>query len=686
MDSHPLGPLETPTQGSQQSFSALSTALISSGYLTRPLDLQTLFNSPSLPSQSSSKALKKHNDLLILQARAREQLSKCLWGMLDKRDQEREMVEGLLAREARVSGEAERERGMRERAERDREVAQREAEKERARAREAELKLQTEQERHRQTKDELAKMKNALQFVKTQALHDQKRRETEVTALHQRLQKLTTSSDSVTVSTRLVVLNSSTAASSSSSPLSSTFAASGRLSRLSSASSRSNTPTSSSPSAASVALEAELELLTSALNEATSARTHLQGDNKLLREFISEVGEWAEGVCDMDEFREALEGENGAEVEGVMHAQEDADESYVVPTPHLSLPVPALTSPLHRKLYAIRLGLSSLASSTTSRLETLRSELGEELGVLSAQVQDEQAAREEMEVELRELVKEVEEKDRLVKEFVERKQIGRRSTMARGADSDDDLPPEIVASLAATKASKRTARTALPPSAPAPLPPTTTSSSRPSEPPSASVAAFLSQLGIDTPIAPQETLVSDQVKRRFERVAGSVERAREKKAVEEPPVAVPGEGRRGGDGNQEVRRERAPAARPEGGRRISGSSPSASRPSSASTLSTAPSAATTSSALSSILALADSPVVSTQALVSSNALAAKEKEKERKKVLSTSSALNSASAAGAIANGKGPVADKDKGKERERMRAKKEALLARAKAQSGLEA
>lgn len=36
--------------------------------------------------------------------------------------------------------------------------------------REAEQKLRAEQDRHRHTRDELAKSKNALQFVKTQAL------------------------------------------------------------------------------------------------------------------------------------------------------------------------------------------------------------------------------------------------------------------------------------------------------------------------------------------------------------------------------------------------------------------------------------------------------------------------------------------------------------------------------------
>lgn len=117
----------------EESFSALSTELLSRGFLTRPLDLTTLFLSPSLPSSSStsSKSLKKHQDTLILQSRAREQLAKCLWGMLEKNAGEREALEGVMAREARAQMEGERERGMRERAEREGEQAKRELEMER---------------------------------------------------------------------------------------------------------------------------------------------------------------------------------------------------------------------------------------------------------------------------------------------------------------------------------------------------------------------------------------------------------------------------------------------------------------------------------------------------------------------------------------------------------------------------
>lgn len=118
----------------EDSLSALSTQLVSLGYLSRPLDLSTLFLSPALPSNPSSKALKRHHDLLVLQARAREQIAKCLWGMLDQRQSERDVMEGLLAGEARAAEDAERERKARERTEREREAIARDLEAERAKS------------------------------------------------------------------------------------------------------------------------------------------------------------------------------------------------------------------------------------------------------------------------------------------------------------------------------------------------------------------------------------------------------------------------------------------------------------------------------------------------------------------------------------------------------------------------
>lgn len=118
----------------EDSLSALSTQLVSLGYLSRPLDLATLFLAPSLPAGASSKHARKHQDLLILQARAREQIAKCLWGMLEQRQTERETIETLLAREARANEEADREQKAADRARKEREAMGRQVEAEKARA------------------------------------------------------------------------------------------------------------------------------------------------------------------------------------------------------------------------------------------------------------------------------------------------------------------------------------------------------------------------------------------------------------------------------------------------------------------------------------------------------------------------------------------------------------------------
>ncbi|GAA5849738.1 hypothetical protein JCM8547_000549 [Rhodosporidiobolus lusitaniae] len=671
----PLSDLATAS--AEESLSALSTQLLSHGYLTRPLDLSTLFLAPSLPSSSSSKALKKHHDTLILQARARDQLAKCLWGMLEKRGEEREVLEGMLAREARAQGEGERERTMRERAEREAEGVRRELEAERARAREAETKLKIEQERHRHAKDELAKMRSALQFVKTQSLYDQKRREAKVTALHARLQKLTTSSESSF--TRFVVLNpSASSTTSSSSPFSATFG--GRTSHLSSGHNRSSTPSSSSPATTAQisALTAELDLVQAELDECTSVRTHLEGENRALREFVGDVGEWAEGVCEMEEFgkmREAEEG--GEEVREVLDGGE-GDESYLIPTPHLSLPVPTLVTPLHRKLYGIRLALSTLSSSSASRLSSARAELNAEIDELREQLEHADKAREEAEKELGEMEERVQGADRLVREFAERQGEGRRETMTRGGESDDDsLPAELASQLAAQKVSKRGAisasssRPVPPPSAAAP--PAATAGPRPSEPPSAGVAAFLSELGLDTPAAPAEALVSAKVRaqaqqkkkdegevggkeyeKRFEKLPGSVEKAREKKGL-------------GGVAGVEGARVRASVARVPSGTENVGEETRTS----GSSASSAP-----SSALSSILSLSDSPPVPPSYTRTSVPAAAASKE-GKEKTTTTKPPASSSLQNGASRTSGGPGSEADK------VRAKKMALLERARAASG---
>ncbi|GAA5895071.1 hypothetical protein JCM8208_000105 [Rhodotorula glutinis] len=665
----------------EESLSALSTQLVSLGYLSRPLDLSTLFLSPALPSQPSAKALKRHHDLLVLQARAREQIAKCLWGMLDQRQSEREVMEGLLAGEAKAAEDAEREHKARERAEREREAIARDLEAERAKTKELEVKLKAEQERHRHAREELGKTKNALQFVKTQATHDLKRRETEVQSLHQRLQKLTSApSSSDTAYTRFVTLNSPSASSPTASPLSATFGA-GRASRIGG---RTPTPTSTSAQArtdspTSAVLEAELDLVRSSLDECLSARTALEGECADLRSFVGEVGEWAEGMLEVPELVAVRkDGEAGEEMRGVL--QGEGDESYLVPTPHLALPVGALTAPLHRKLYAIRLGLLSLTSSSSSALGALRQELEHEIERLHEEVEEEQKRREEVEGERDDAREQVEAGEKVVKEWAERAE--REAQRAKEDESDDNLPPEIEASLALDKQkrlARKAAKHAPPSSSSTAVPaPSAATASRPSIP-SAHVSAFLSELGLDTPGMPSSSsdasrekapLKADKVSitSARERDLAQSQRDREREGKRErvrPSIARPATGGRererdGEAGEGKAREEREGAMLPP---------PNPVRRTSSSSRTTAPSthkvAVTVSaptppphkagSTVQDILALADSPPTASEPLVSS-------------RVLSSSRAVNGA-----------PPPSSATSDNEDRVRAKRAALLAAAR-------
>ncbi|KPV75176.1 uncharacterized protein RHOBADRAFT_43663 [Rhodotorula graminis WP1] len=656
----------------EESLSALSTQLVSLGYLSRPLDLSTLFLAPALPSQPSAKALKRHHDLLVLQARAREQIAKCLWGMLDQRQSEREVMEGLLAGEAKAADDADREHKARERAEREREGIARDLEAERAKTKELEVKLKAEQERHRHAREELGKTKNALQFVKTQATHDLKRRETEVQSLHQRLQKLTSApSSSDSAYTRFATLNSPSASSPNASPLSATFGGvnAGRASRPGG---RTPTPTSTSNQArhgspSSAVLEAELDLVRTSLDECLSARAALEGECADLRAFVGEVGEWAEGMLEVPELV----------------------ASYLVPTPHLALPVGALTSPLHRKLYAIRLGLLSLSSASSSALSALREELEHEIERLHEEVEEEQKRREEVEGERDDARDQVNAGEKVVKEWAERAE--KEAQRAKQDESDDDLPPEIEASLALDK-QKRLARKAAKhaplssASTAAPAPSTVAAAARPSIP-SAHVSAFLSELGLDTPGLPSSSSSSDAPREKAPLKADKVsitsarerdlaqsqrDRDRDREGKRErvrPSIARPaaagrererdGEAEREADkGKARDEREGAMLPPPNPVRRTSSSSRTAAPPTRkvAVTVSApTPPPQKAASAVQDILALADSPPTVSEPLVSS-------------RVLGSSRAVNSAPPTSSAA------ADNE-----DRVRAKRAALLAAAR-------
>lgn len=101
-------------------------------------------------------------------------------------------------------------------------------------------------------------------------------------------------------------------------------------------------------------------------------------------------------------------------------------QSHLIPSPHLALPVAALTSPLHRKLYAIRLGLSSLTEQSAATLTALRDELEGEIERLHEEVEEEVVRREATEREREEALEAVRKGEMLVEEWAQRAQEERR--------------------------------------------------------------------------------------------------------------------------------------------------------------------------------------------------------------------------------------------------------------------
>ncbi|GAA6063713.1 hypothetical protein JCM10212_006827 [Sporobolomyces blumeae] len=542
---------------SEDSLSQLSAQLVSHGFLSRPLALAPLFAPPPAPSSSSKSSLERYNELVLQQARSKLQLVQCLWGLFERNTEDRERLVECVEREKRSEMEWERERGLRERARKEREQIARELESERAKVQEAEGKLKVEQERHRHARDELSKAKHALQFVKTQALHDQKRRETEVSTLHARLQKLTTDSSQ----TKFVVLNSaSTVASGSAATTSSRYSPSTAPSANGRTTRRVVTPSASSPvtpGGRADELEGELALVQSSLADLEDLRSSLTGDNTTLRTFLSELDDWIDRLVELPEFDleqkgmgsddgeegEVLVTSEGEESENKKRRQEEAedwkkdrdearealrkiqsatsqaDSSFSIPNPSLSLPPHLLLPPLHQKLYAVRLCLSVIGRSVSYRVERERRR-GEK------EVEWERREREEGEQEIERVRAELDEarallqqSQQLVTDLTEYGVSGGRprpSQLTGGDDSGDELPQDIKAELERRKLDKALHKkkkvATLDPSGPVgsgnvPSRSTATGSAstataglapRPSIP-SKSVSDFLGSLGLDTP-------------------------------------------------------------------------------------------------------------------------------------------------------------------------------------------
>lgn len=160
--------------------------------------------------------------------------------------------------------------------------------------------------------------------------HDQKRRESEVQSLHQRLQKLTTAPASSTSSesafTRFTILNGTSPTSSPITATSTAVTQTGRsASRTASRVPATHAAVPSAAAASATALDAaELELVRTTLDERISACSHLERENRQLRTFVGEVGEWAEGVLEIEELASVRKDrEEGGEMREVLN---DGDE------------------------------------------------------------------------------------------------------------------------------------------------------------------------------------------------------------------------------------------------------------------------------------------------------------------------------------------------------------------------
>ncbi|GAA5887502.1 hypothetical protein JCM3774_006435, partial [Rhodotorula dairenensis] len=532
--------------------------------------------------------------------------------------------------------------------------------------------------------------------------HDQKRRESEVQSLHQRLQKLTTapasSSGTESAFTRFTILNGAMSSPAASSPVTATFTATqtGRSSRVAS-----RVPVNVGVTAAPTsAVEAELELVRSTLDERISTCSHLERENLELRTFVGDVGEWADGVLEIDELATVRKDrEEGGEMRGVLN--HDGDESYLVPAPHLALPVAALTSPLHRKLYAIRLGLSSLSEQSAATLALVRDELEGEIERLNEEVEEEVLRREGVEKEREVALEAVRQGEMLVEEWAHKAQVERRRRLTGSPASDDDIPaPED------TVDERRRVRAA------SAHDPPTARAARPSAP-SAHVADFLADLGLDTPSAaekekapsksaaakPDATSVSSRGDERpRSRGAGARdERRTESRRQRGPTAQIP----------KEQEGDMLPPPAPRAKSSSSSSSSSARGPVSASTsLASTTSGSSTedsegparrereraappanheadlaagpSSTLQGILALADSPPVSSEPLISTAAASARATTSSSRSLMEPRAVLapstrrvNAAAAEDQLTEDIG-----------DRVAAKKQALLARARSVS----
>ncbi|KAI8449925.1 hypothetical protein BY996DRAFT_7427894 [Phakopsora pachyrhizi] len=154
--------------------SQLSTQLISSGFLRRPLPPST-FVGGSLEGQ--------------------ELLLKAIWSLLGSRSKEISVRESLMAKQREILYEHSRIEGFLSRCQKHKLEAEQESTANKNRADAIQIELETERVKHRKTREELNRLKNSEKLIRTTSVHEIRRKTNELSELQRRLTRLIDSKD-----------------------------------------------------------------------------------------------------------------------------------------------------------------------------------------------------------------------------------------------------------------------------------------------------------------------------------------------------------------------------------------------------------------------------------------------------------------------------------------------------------
>ncbi|KDE04526.1 hypothetical protein, variant [Microbotryum lychnidis-dioicae p1A1 Lamole] len=485
--------MDEPTTMDAASLSHLSSQLQSLGFLSRPLDVASLFSAAAATPTTAKggthddpASILAHQATMQQQYRAREQVLRCLWSLLTARNDAAEGLEAVSARERVLAYEVERTKAMLKREREAREASERDKQNEKAKAQSATAAFTTEQTRHRHAREELVRARSALQLVRTQAQLDQKRRDATVSTMMARLQRLTADpaqTKFVIANAKLANVNSVVASAVAGGP-------SGRMA----SSARSAPPSSRVEDRSSE----EVVYWQSALEDCESERSRLALENEKLRELVGEVAEWAELMLDTDTVNNKEAREIG---EGFA-----ADISLSVPSPHLALTVAELATPLHNKLYQIRCGVAALVAGVEDRLEAARTELANQLEREHAELQEAKKVQVDVEHELAAAREAIAQSDKLMQDFAARQLSSAAGPVVELKDAVEEETAPVVVSPPR--------RTAVSQAEPAPRPSIATADRFEAQR-AQDVATFLSDLGLDSPAptgAPLESLAAKVAK------------------------------------------------------------------------------------------------------------------------------------------------------------------------------